>query len=266
MHRQWAIGTWLNARRRLRSGRFDHDEDGTFEARPCPRPQLCCSSAADVSRGAGQAGERDVIDHARRVAFGKTIIRRIDHRSSRRRWRPWRRRLARGRRLARRRRLAWGRRLARWRRLARRWRLAWRRIPRCALPPSSLLRWRRLLLSVLRRRLLSLLLSPVLQGCVDPLGSAPHLRLSPPVAPPLASQASLAPPLLVISATRDFWQDAEMDKAPDRVPCFLQSLARVALLFAHDLRANAFRVCREGKPLHTFPDHALNPVGELPGF
>jgi 8-oxo-dGTP diphosphatase len=28
-------------------------------------------------------------------------------------------------------------------------------------------------------------------------------------------------------------------------------------LFAHDLRANAFRVCREGKPLHTFPDHAL---------
>src|SRR6266702_3618589 len=29
------------------------------------------------------------------------------------------------------------------------------------------------------------------------------------------------------------------------------------LLFEHDLRANAFRVCREGKPLHTFPDHAL---------
>jgi Flp pilus assembly protein TadD len=28
-------------------------------------------------------------------------------------------------------------------------------------------------------------------------------------------------------------------------------------LFAHDLRANAFRVCREGKPLYTFPDHAL---------
>jgi hypothetical protein len=28
------------------------------------------------------------------------------------------------------------------------------------------------------------------------------------------------------------------------------------LLFGHDLRANAFRVCREGKPLHTFPDHA----------
>src|ERR1700759_5061318 len=26
--------------------------------------------------------------------------------------------------------------------------------------------------------------------------------------------------------------------------------------FAHDLRANAFGVCREGKPLHTFPDHA----------
>jgi hypothetical protein len=32
-------------------------------------------------------------------------------------------------------------------------------------------------------------------------------------------------------------------------------------LFAHDLRANAFRVCREGKPLHTFPDHALSPRG-----
>src|SRR4051812_1869778 len=26
------------------------------------------------------------------------------------------------------------------------------------------------------------------------------------------------------------------------------------LLLAHDLRANAYRVCREGKPLHTFPD------------
>src|ERR1051325_6151841 len=25
----------------------------------------------------------------------------------------------------------------------------------------------------------------------------------------------------------------------------------------HDLRANAFRVCREGKPVSTFPDHAL---------
>jgi hypothetical protein len=28
-------------------------------------------------------------------------------------------------------------------------------------------------------------------------------------------------------------------------------------LFEHDLRANAFRACREGKPLHTFPEHAL---------
>jgi hypothetical protein len=25
----------------------------------------------------------------------------------------------------------------------------------------------------------------------------------------------------------------------------------------HDLRANAFRVCREGKPVSTSPDHAL---------
>jgi hypothetical protein len=30
-------------------------------------------------------------------------------------------------------------------------------------------------------------------------------------------------------------------------------------LFEHDLRANALGVCREGKPLPTFPDHALNP-------
>src|SRR5262249_33349583 len=28
-------------------------------------------------------------------------------------------------------------------------------------------------------------------------------------------------------------------------------------LFEHDLRANAFHVCREGKPVSTFPDHAL---------
>src|SRR5216684_3629717 len=28
-------------------------------------------------------------------------------------------------------------------------------------------------------------------------------------------------------------------------------------LFEHDLRANAFRVCREGKPVSTFPDHAV---------
>ena len=33
--------------------------------------------------------------------------------------------------------------------------------------------------------------------------------------------------------------------------------SRGHLFMAHDLRANAFRVCREGKPLHTFPDHAL---------
>jgi len=28
-------------------------------------------------------------------------------------------------------------------------------------------------------------------------------------------------------------------------------------LFEHDLRANAFRVCRDGKLVPTFPDHAL---------
>ncbi|HUN97322.1 MAG TPA: hypothetical protein VMU69_13965 [Bradyrhizobium sp.] len=31
----------------------------------------------------------------------------------------------------------------------------------------------------------------------------------------------------------------------------------ISALFEHDLRANAFRVCREGKPVSTFPDHAL---------
>src|SRR5437870_8178757 len=36
----------------------------------------------------------------------------------------------------------------------------------------------------------------------------------------------------------------------------------VYLLFKHDLRANAFRVCREGKPVPTFPDHALEPCPE----
>src|ERR1700716_4478123 len=34
-------------------------------------------------------------------------------------------------------------------------------------------------------------------------------------------------------------------------------------LFEHDLRANAFRVCREGKPVPTFPDHALRNVDLL---
>ncbi|MEH2555205.1 hypothetical protein V1286_002734 [Bradyrhizobium algeriense] len=31
-----------------------------------------------------------------------------------------------------------------------------------------------------------------------------------------------------------------------------------SLWLEHDLRANAFRVCREGKPVSTFPDHALS--------
>jgi hypothetical protein len=38
-------------------------------------------------------------------------------------------------------------------------------------------------------------------------------------------------------------------------------------LFEHDLRANAFHVCREGKPVPTSPDHALkrdpNPKGRV---
>src|SRR6266403_878309 len=38
---------------------------------------------------------------------------------------------------------------------------------------------------------------------------------------------------------------------------FLRIVIRSIFLFEHDLRANAFRVCREGKPVSTFPDHAL---------
>ena len=39
-------------------------------------------------------------------------------------------------------------------------------------------------------------------------------------------------------------------------PTSLREL-RPDLLFEHDLRANAFRVCRKGKPAPPFPDHAL---------
>src|SRR5438132_7691184 len=35
-----------------------------------------------------------------------------------------------------------------------------------------------------------------------------------------------------------------------------------SILFEHDLRANAYRVCPEGKPVPTFPDHA--PGGAFP--
>src|SRR6516165_9281919 len=37
-----------------------------------------------------------------------------------------------------------------------------------------------------------------------------------------------------------------------------QAPSRFSLLFEHDLRANAFRVCREEKPVPTFRDHALS--------
>src|SRR6266478_1682634 len=37
---------------------------------------------------------------------------------------------------------------------------------------------------------------------------------------------------------------------------FLRIVIPLSFLFEHDLRANAFRVCREGKPVPTFPDHA----------
>src|SRR5258705_13440441 len=41
-----------------------------------------------------------------------------------------------------------------------------------------------------------------------------------------------------------------------------------SILFEHDLRANAYRVCPEGKPVPTFPDHApgaLSPPKRKPG-
>src|SRR5579864_7853057 len=40
-----------------------------------------------------------------------------------------------------------------------------------------------------------------------------------------------------------------------------ESSSRFRFLFSHDLRANASRVCRDGKPLHAFPDHALGHEG-----
>src|SRR5262245_60493001 len=36
--------------------------------------------------------------------------------------------------------------------------------------------------------------------------------------------------------------------------------------FEHDLRANALRVCREGKSASTFPDHALSQRRSMRGF
>ena len=38
---------------------------------------------------------------------------------------------------------------------------------------------------------------------------------------------------------------------------FLRIVIPLYLFVEHDLRANAFRVCREGKPVPTFPDHAI---------
>jgi hypothetical protein len=44
--------------------------------------------------------------------------------------------------------------------------------------------------------------------------------------------------------------------APERDSVMSIAIA-LWFLFEHDLRANAFRVCRDGKPVPTFPDHAL---------
>jgi hypothetical protein len=37
----------------------------------------------------------------------------------------------------------------------------------------------------------------------------------------------------------------------------LESSSRLCSLIERDLRANALRVYHDGKPLHTFPDHAF---------
>src|SRR5438552_9144962 len=54
---------------------------------------------------------------------------------------------------------------------------------------------------------------------------------------------------------------ARNDASSDRHPA-------LSILFEHDLRANAYRVCPEGKPVATFPDHtpgALSPPKRKPG-
>jgi hypothetical protein len=42
----------------------------------------------------------------------------------------------------------------------------------------------------------------------------------------------------------------------DHDPIWIKSIMIVFILLTHDLRANASGVCREGKPVPTFPDHA----------
>jgi hypothetical protein len=37
----------------------------------------------------------------------------------------------------------------------------------------------------------------------------------------------------------------------------VEACSSIIFWFEHDLRANAFRVSREGKPVSTLPDHAL---------
>jgi hypothetical protein len=59
-------------------GDFNHDKDCTFEARPCRRPQRCCSCDADVGPHTWQRSERDVADHAEFVAISKAGVGRID--------------------------------------------------------------------------------------------------------------------------------------------------------------------------------------------
>src|ERR1700757_1783804 len=62
----------------------------------------------------------------------------------------------------------------------------------------------------------------------------------------ISSARPFGSPLLAHARSKARWREAE-------------SPSRFGSLFAHDLRANAFRICREGKSLHTFPDHALAP-------
>jgi hypothetical protein len=58
----------------------------------------------------------------------------------------------------------------------------------------------------------------------------------------------ISPPQALV-ATEGYGAKARSD--------LIESSSRFSALIEHDLRANAFRGCREGKPLHTFPDHAL---------
>src|SRR6266403_405188 len=72
-----------------------------------------------------------------------------------------------------------------------------------------------------------------------PFGTSPGGSTGP--SPPPAGAVSLVPAITWLSDPEFGW-DA----------------SRAVFLFEHDLRANAFRVCREEQPASTFPDRALD--------